>query len=290
MNKLLTLDQVAASIPDGATVAIGGSALSRKPMAMVRALVRAGVTNLRIVVDIGGPDVDLLIGAGAVREVLYAFVGFEVLGLAPHFRRARQTGTVNFQEWTEYTVMAGLDAAIKRVPFLPTRSGLASSILDVNPAFRRIHDPFGGEDVVAVPRLEPDFALIHVNFADIAGNGVILGDSHVDALCAKAAHTTFMSCDALVDSETLHGYGRNVQILRVYTDGVVEVPWGAHPTSLAPAYRADVPALLEYLQASGNLEHWRAYQTRWVAVDHIGYLNLHGGQQMLQQRLAVLKP
>lgn len=163
MDKVRSADDVIREIPDGATVAIGGSSLSRKPMALVRALVRSEVKDLRLIVDVGGPDVDLLIGAGKVKQVVYAYVGFELMGLAPHFRRARQEGTVAFEEWTEYTVMAGLDARVKGVPFLPTHAGLATDILTVNPSFKLFKDPIQGQELVAVPALQPDVALIHVN-------------------------------------------------------------------------------------------------------------------------------
>ncbi|HYM90658.1 MAG TPA: CoA-transferase, partial [bacterium] len=198
MNKVVNSQDVVAEIHDGATVAIGGSSLSRKPMALVRALARSDRKNLRLIVNVGGPEVDLLLGTGKVAELVYAFVGFEVMGLAPHFRRARQDGSVRFQEWTEFTVMAGLDATIKRVPFLPTHTGLGTDLLRVNTAFRTIQDPFEGQTLLAVPALRPDVALIHVNLADPQGNGVILGDGHMDVLCAKAARKTFLSAEQIL--------------------------------------------------------------------------------------------
>jgi len=187
MNKVVTADDVVGEIRDGATIAIGGSSLSRKPMALVRALARSDRRNLRLIVNVGGPEVDLLIGTGKIAEVIFAFVGFEVMGLAPHFRRARQDGSVRFQEWTEFTVMAGLDATIKRVPFLPTHAGLGTDLLRVNAAFRTFQDPFEGQTLLAVPALRPDVALIHVNLADPQGNGVILGDGHIDGRADLAA-------------------------------------------------------------------------------------------------------
>ncbi len=287
MDKRMSIDEVVDRIPSGGLIAIGGSSISRKPMALVRALARSDKRDLRIIVDVGGPDVDLLLGTGRVAEVIYAFVGFEVLGLAPHFRRARQTQAVQFQEWTEYTVMAGLDAAIKRVPFMPTHATLGTDVLRVNAAFKEIRDPFTEQPIVAVPALKPDVALIHVNYADIQGNGVILGDGHVDVLCAKAAKDTYMSCERLLSSEELQRFGRDVQILRVYSRGVVEAPWGAHPTGCAPDYRTDVRHLQDYLRASSSEEGWRQYETEFVTVDHRQYLENHGGAEELVSRLKV---
>ncbi|NMP21094.1 CoA transferase subunit A [Sulfobacillus harzensis] len=287
MDKRMTIDEVVEQIPNGAKVAIGGSSISRKPMALVRALARSDKRDLTIIVDVGGPDVDLLLGTGKVRQVIYAFVGFEVLGLAPHFRRSRQRGGAEFQEWTEYTVMAGLDATIKRVPFIPTHATLGTDVPKVNPAFREITDPFNNEPLIAVPALAPDVSLIHVNYADIQGNGVILGDGHVDVLCAKAAKATFMSCERILSSDELQRFGRDVQILRVYPQGVVEVPWGAHPTGCAPDYRTDLRHLQEYLKAASSEEGWQQYERDFVDVSHRQYLDNHGGAEELVSRLKV---
>jgi glutaconate CoA-transferase subunit A len=287
MNKVMRLEEVGDAVPAGATVAVGGSALSRKPLALVRALAARGAGDYTLVVDVGGPDVDLLLGVNKVRKVIYAFVGFEIMGLAPHFRRARESGAAQFEEWSEYTVMAGLDAAVKQVPFLPTRAALGTDVLTVNPAFRLIQDPFGGETLVAVPALKPDVALVHVNLADAAGNGVILGDGHVDALCAKAARHTILSAERIVSSDEIRRYGRHLQIPRIYVDAVVEAPWGAHFTGCAPEYRPDLVHLREYLAAARDPERWAAYVTRYVTDRPRDYLAAVGGPEALVARLAV---
>ena len=287
MSKILTTNEVVGRIPDGALVAIGGSSLSRKPMALVRALARSDRKDLRLIVNVGGPEVDLLIGTGKVAEVIYAFVGFEVMGLAPHFRRARQEGSVRFQEWSEFTIMAGLDATIKRLPFLPTRSGLGTDLLKVNHAFKTFQDPFGGETLVAVPALRPDVALLHVNLADPQGNGVVLGDGHMDALCAKAAAQTFLSAEQILLPERLQTYGRDVHIFRTVVTGVVEARWGAHFTGCAPDYRADLSHVREYLAAARDQSSWHEYLEKYVYVDDREYTKRLGGEHMLGERLRV---
>ncbi|MBX5467322.1 MAG: CoA transferase subunit A [Firmicutes bacterium] len=288
MDKVLTVEAMVAKVPDGASIVFGGSSLSRKPMAVARELVRQGRRDLTLIVNIGGPEVDLLLGAGAVKKVVYAFVGFEILGLAPHFRQARQRGLAQFEEWTEYTVIAGLDATIKAVPFLPTRAGLGTDVLAVNPAFRRIADPFGsGQELVAVPALNPDFAFIHVNYADCAGNAAILGDTHIDPLAAKAARTTFVTCEKLVPPEVLRRFGRDASILRIWVDGVAEVPWGAHPTGCAPQYRFDLDAFTQYLEAAAEPERWAAYLDRVRQLSPEEYVDHWGGTAGLQARLRV---
>lgn len=287
MNKVMTVREVAEAIPASASVAIGGSSLSRKPMAIVRALAASGHGGYELIVDVGGPEVDLLLGTGRVAKVTYAFVGFEIMGLAPHFRRAREQGLARFEEWTEFTVMAGLDAAVKGMPFFPTRVGFGTDVPEVNPSFGRVTDPFGGEEWIAVPPLRPDYALVHANLADPQGNAVILGDGHVDVLCAKAARHTIVSAEKIVTSEELQRYGRDVQIHRIHVEGVVEAPWGAHFTGCAPYYRADLRHVREYLDCARDAEAWRAYVARYVTDDPDAYLRAAGGLEVLVGRLAV---
>ena len=287
MSKVMNCDEVVGEISDGATIAIGGSSLSRKPMALVRALARSDRRDLKLIVNVGGPEVDLLIGTHKVAEVIFAFVGFEVMGLAPHFRHARQEGSVRFQEWTEFTVMAGLDATIKRVPFLPTHTALGTDLLRVNPAFRTFQDPFEGKTLVAVPALQPDVAFIHVNLADPQGNGVILGDGHMDALCAKAARKTFISAEQILLPERLQTYGHDVRILRTFVAGVVEAPWGAHFTGCAPDYRADLAHVQEYLGAARDRSAWHEYLERYVDVSETEYVRTLGSERVLGERLRV---
>jgi glutaconate CoA-transferase subunit A len=287
VNKLMRMEDLVSAIPAGAAIAIGGSSLSRKPMSLVRALAARGAGGFTLMVDVGGPEVDLLLGAEKVAKIIYAFVGFEIMGLAPHFRRARENKSVAFEEWTEFTVMAGLDATVKRVPFLPTHAGLGTDVLAVNQSFRVFQDPFEGETLVAVPALKPDFALIHVNLADPQGNGVILGDGHVDVLCAKAARHTILSAERVVSSEELQRYGRDVQIHRIHVDGVVEAPWGAHFTGCAPYYRADLGHVQEYLSAARTPEGWAEYLERYVTDRPQDYIAALGGPEALVSRLEV---
>src|SRR3989304_934879 len=113
MDKRMTVDEVVAGIRDGDTIVTGGCGLARKPMALVRAIARSPLKDLTLVSFIGGPDVDLLVGAGKVKEVISSFVGLETAGLAPHFRAAREAGTIQMREWSEFMVLASLDAAAK---------------------------------------------------------------------------------------------------------------------------------------------------------------------------------
>ena len=154
-DKRVTIDDVVASIRDGMTVGIGGWGSRRKPMALVRALVRSPVRDLTIV-SYGGPEVGLLCRAGKVRRVVYSFVSLDSIALEPHFRNARQSGAVQTTELDEGMFLLGLQAAAWRVPFLPTRVGLGSDVMRLNPALATVKSPYAdGEVLVAMPGARP---------------------------------------------------------------------------------------------------------------------------------------
>ena len=158
--SVMTPDEVAAELRSGMTIGIGGWGSRRKPMALVRAILRTDVRDLTVV-SYGGPDVGLLIAGGHVRRVVTGFVSLDSIPLEPHFRLARQRGAVELTEVDEGMLYWGLLAAAHRLPFLPIRAGLGSDVLRVNPDLRTIRSPYAdGEELVAMPALRLDVALI----------------------------------------------------------------------------------------------------------------------------------
>ena len=168
-DKRMTEEQVVAELRSGMTIGIGGWGSRRKPMSMVRAILRSDLTDLTVV-SYGGPDVGLLCAAGKVSKLVYGFVSLDSIPLEPHFQAARKAGAVEAVEWDEGMVQWGLYAAAARLPFLPTRAGMGSDVERVNPSLKRIRDPYGDEELLAVPALKLDAALVHLNVADARGN------------------------------------------------------------------------------------------------------------------------
>ena len=236
-DKRTTEEEVVAELRDGMTVGIGGWASRRKPMSLVRAILRSPLRDLTLV-SYGGPDVGLLCAAGKVRKVVFGFVSLDTIPLEPHFRVARQSGAVEAMELDEGMLQWGLYAAALRLPFLPTRAGIGSDVMAVNPHLRTVRSPYSdGEDLVAMPALALDAALVHVNRADARGNGQVLGpDPYFDDLFCMAARRRFVSCERVVATEDLlrEGPVQTLVLNRSMVDGVVEAPGGAHFTSCEP--------------------------------------------------------
>ncbi|GAA3396742.1 CoA transferase subunit A [Streptomyces roseoviridis] len=246
-DKTMTPDEAVGRLRSGMTLGIGGWGARRKPMALVRAVIRSQITDLTVV-SYGGPDVGLLAAAGRIRRLVAPFATLDSVPLEPHFRAAREQGRIAMTEYDEAMFMWGLHAAANRLPFLPVRAGLGSDVMRVNPGLRTVTSPYGdGEEFVAVPALRMDAALVHVNRADRAGNGQYLGpDPYFDDLFCEAADTAYVSCERLVDAFPSGTAPQTLLISRHSVTGVVETPNGAHFTSCVPDHGRDEPFLRLY--------------------------------------------
>ena len=271
-DKRLTEDEAIAELRDGMTIGIGGWGSRRKPMSLVRSILRSSLTDLTVV-TYGGPDVGLLCAAKRVRKLVYGFVSLDSIPLEPHFRAARQNGFIpEAVELDEGMLQWGLYAASLRLPFLPTRAGLGSDVMVINPFLRTVRSPYDdGEDLVAMPALTLDAALVHLNRADARGNAQYLGpDLYFDDLFLGAASTgrRFVSCERIVPTEDLlkEGSIHTLKVNRSLVDGVIEAPGGAHFTSCAPDYERDEAFQKEYVVAAGDPDAWATFATRYLEV------------------------
>jgi glutaconate CoA-transferase, subunit A len=271
---VLSPDDVAGELRSGITIGIGGWGSRRKPMALVRAIARSGLTDLTVV-SYGGPDVGLLMAAGCVRRVVCGFVTLDTIPLEPHFRLGRQAGTVELTELDEGMMRWGLLAAAHRLPFLPIRAGLGSDVLRGNPDLRTVRSPYAdGEELTAMPALRLDVALIHLNRADPQGNGQYLGpDPYFDDLFCQAADRSFLSCERVVPTPDLLASGpvQSLLVNRAMIDGVVEAPGGAHFTSCVPDYDRDEAFQAEYARSAASPQAWERFRADYLSGDEDDY-------------------
>lgn len=231
-------------VPDGSTVAVGGTGLSRKPMSLLWSLVDAGVRDLTVVSFLGSVDVELLLAVDAVRELHTAGVSLEAAGLAPAYRAARQEGTVRVVEWSEGSLHAALEATARGVPSLPCGTSPISDVVGANPWLRVAPDPFTGEDVVVARALPVGVCLLHVPAADDQGNLFVDGDPGIDGTLARAASTVLASCE-----ERRTDPPRRAAISRIWVDAVLDVPDGSWPTGCHATSGDDPSAVRRWARA-----------------------------------------
>jgi glutaconate CoA-transferase subunit A len=266
-DKRRALADVIATIEDGSCLALGGNTLHRAPAAAVHELVRQGRRGLEIVKTAGAYDVDLLCAMGCVSSVSAGFVGYEtVFGLAPSYRRAVESGAVEAREHACATVIAGLRAAAQGVPFMPL-NGLQGSDLPEARGFATVRDPYSGREVVAVPSIVPDVALIHVQEADAEGNGRIWGSVFEDTLMVRAARRVILTAERIVDGATFAEAPDRTDVPGFLVEAVIEVPGGAWPTSCAGLYSYDEATLAGFVEAAGDEAALRRYVEGILARD-----------------------
>jgi len=270
----LSTRDVVAQLRDGMTIGIGGWGARRKPMALLRELLRSPLKDLTVV-SYGGPDVGLLCAAGKVRKLVFGFVSLDVIPLDPHFRAARQAGRIAVTELDEGMIQWGLRAAMLRLPFLPTRTGLASDVERLNGDLRTVTSPYDDrETLLAMPALQLDAALVHVDHADERGNAQILGpDPYFDDVFCMAAERRFMSCERIVDTADFlkEGSEQTLKLNRMMVDGVVEAPFGAHFTHCVPDYQRDEEVQREYAASAKDDDAWAAFRAKYVDVSEDDY-------------------
>lgn len=285
MNKVLSAQQAVAQIESGMTVGIGGWGPRRKPMALVRELLRSDVKDLTIVAY-GGADVGMLCAAGKVKKVVFAFVSLDFIPLEPYFRAARQSGAIEVMEIDEGMMLLGLRAAAWNIPYIPTSIGLGTDIIKVNKDLKLVDSPYDDKEWVAMPALKLDVSLIHVDRADARGVCQIKGPDHyMDDWFARAAKNTIVSCDELVETDFFQqgDEARSVFWERSQTSVVVPVAGGAHPTSCNPLYGFDMAHFKEY-NASAKDGGFAAYFDKYIAgKTEAEYQQAVGGLEAIQK-------
>jgi glutaconate CoA-transferase subunit A len=287
LNKEMSAAEVVAQLRDGMTIGIGGWGPRRKPMALVREILRSPLKDLTLV-GYGGPDMGMLCAAGKAKKLIYGFVSLDFIPLEPFFRKAREAGSIEAMELDEGLLHWGLRAAAMRLPFLPTRVGLATDFMKNNPGVRVVKSPYDdGEVLMAMPALKLDVALLHVHTADRLGNTRLYSpDPFFDELFARAAERSYVSCEALVDRlDSDEADARCNPYERSLVNGVVCAHGGAHPTSnvatQGPGYGWDAAHLKRYCDAAEEEGGWAKYAQEFLKGDEAAYQNAVGGLEKI---------
>ena len=283
MDKLASAEDALSVIENGMTVGIGGWGPRRKPMALVRALLRSDVRDLTVVAY-GGADVGLLCAAGKVKRVIFAFVSLDFMPLEPAFRQARESGVIEVTEIDEGMLLLGLRAAAWGSPFIPTPVGLGTDVIRNAPDIKVIDSPYDDKEWVAMPALPLDVALVHATRATASGVCEIESPDHyMDDWFIRAADHSVVSVDEIVEPAHFAdpAVARRVYWERNCVNSVVHQPGGAHPSSSDPLYGFDVAHFKAYGQhiADGGYDAWAE---AYLGADETAYQQSVGGLDAIQ--------
>ena len=229
-EKVVALEDVASFVHDGDLVGIGGSTMSRTPMALIWALIRAKRRKLTCCRSITSSDGDLLFGSGVSEHIITSWFSQGILwGVSKVMRHYVETGKASFEEWSHLAMGMRLRAGAMGVPFMPIRPMLGSDVLKERPEAKEIDCPFTNEKLLLVPALNPDVALIHVQRCDAYGNAQIDGLQFVDIDLAMAANKVILSTERIVSNDQIRRAPDQTKIPFFAVDAIVEVPFGSAP-------------------------------------------------------------
>ena len=271
-------EAISTFVQDGDVVGIGGLSFWRKPVSACREIIRQEKKNLTVCTFVGGIEVDMLIGGGCISEVKASFVGMEVFGMAPNYRKAIEEGTIKVSEESEASIALGLKCSYLKVPFMPLRGIIGTDFPNVRNDITQFEDPLGsGTQLMALPKIDLDVAILHVPFADESGNGNIAGAVWLDDDMAKTAKKTIITCEKLVELEDIRHLPGKAQLPMQTTQAVVKIPFGSHPTSCYPNYTFDPKHIQTYLKMDFN-----EYKQKFISKkSQAQYLEEAGGVQTI---------
>jgi glutaconate CoA-transferase subunit A len=247
-EKVVSLADAASFVRDGDSVGIGGSTMSRTPMALIWALIRAQRKNLSCSRCIISSDGDLLFGSGISDHIISSWFSQSILwGVSKVMRHYTETGKATFEEWSHMAVGMRFRAGAMGVPFMPIRSMLGSDVLKQRPEAKEIECPFTGEKILLVPALNPDVALIHVQRCDAYGNAQIDGLQFMDIDLAMAANKVILTTERIVLNDQIRRAPDQTKIPFFAVDAVVEVPFGCAPHECYGAYEPMMKHMENYV-------------------------------------------
>lgn len=230
-EKVVSLEEAASLVNDGDHVAIGGCTMSRTPIAMIWALIRARRRNLKVSRSIVSTEGDLLYASGASDHIMTSWFSQGIVwGVSKVMRHYTEKKLARFEEWSHMSMGLRYRAGAMGVPFIPTRAMIGSDVgRMVESQVHAMKCPFTGEPLVLLPALNPDVALIHVQRADRYGNAQFDGLQFMDIDIAMAANRVILTTERLISNDQIRRAPDQTKIPFFTVDAVVEVPYGSAP-------------------------------------------------------------
>jgi glutaconate CoA-transferase subunit A len=266
-GKLLTMKEAIASyVSDGATIVIEGFThliCFAAGHEIIRQK-RRELTLCRLTPDL---IYDQMIGAGCARKLVFSWAGNPGAGPLYALRRAVEKSLPTPLELEEYShagMVARLTAGAAKLPFFPLRDYMGSDLPGVNRNIRTVTCPFTGEELAAVPPLNPDTAIIHAQRADHNGNAQIWGLLGVQKEAAFAARNVIIVAEEIVDETVIRSDPNRTLIPGIIVKGVVHEPFACHPSYAQGYYDRDNDFYVSWRERSKNLDGFMSYLDEWV--------------------------
>jgi glutaconate CoA-transferase subunit A len=264
MTKLTTLDKaIETFIHDGDTIYAAGFT-HLIPYAAGHEIIRQKRKNL--ILARATPDLiyDQMVAAGCAKKIIFSYIGNPGVGSLRIIRSEIESGRLEIEEYSHFSMISRLQAGASGLPFIPMNQTAAEDLEHANPQYRRITDPYSGKEVVVVPPLNPDVAIVHVQRADINGNAQIWGILGEQKEAAFASDKVIITAEEIVDEEVIRSDPNRTLIPAFIVDAVCHVPYCAHPSYTQGYYDRDNGFYLLWDKISESPDKIKSYLDEWV--------------------------
>jgi len=264
MSKLISLSEaVQAYVHDGDLVYAAGFT-HLIPFAAGHEIIRQGRKDL--ILARATPDLiyDLMIAAGCAKKVVFSYSGNPGVGSLKWLRSAMEEGSLEWEEYSHFSMISRLQAGASGLPFMPMKQTGATDLERVNPNYKRVTDPYTGEEVIVVPPLLPDVAIVHVQRADVHGNAHIWGILGEQKEAAFASKHVILTAEEIVSEEVIRSDPNRTLIPGLVVDAVCHVPYCAHPSYTQGYYDRDNEFYLAWDELSKDRASVDAYLEEWI--------------------------
>jgi glutaconate CoA-transferase, subunit A len=264
MSKLLSLaEAIGMYVHDGDTVYAAGFT-HLIPFAAGHEIIRQGKKDLTLARATPDLIYDQMVAAGCARKVIFSYMGNPGVGSLRIVRSAIEQGKLDWEEYSHFGMITRLQAGASGLPFLPMNQTGAVDLERANPNIKRIRDPFGGKDVIVVPALHPDVAIVHVQRADIDGNAHLWGIIGEQKEAAFAAKTVILTAEEIVDESVIRSDPNRTMIPGIVVSAVCHAPYACHPSYAQGYYDRDNEFYLAWDKISESAEATKRYLDEWV--------------------------
>jgi glutaconate CoA-transferase subunit A len=264
MSKIVTLSEaIAEHVRDGDTIYAAGFT-HLIPFAAGHEIIRQGKRNLTLARATPDLIYDQMVAAGCARKVIFSYMGNPGVGSLRIVRSAIEQGNLEWEEYSHFGMITRLQAGASGLPFLPMNQTGATDLEKANPHIKRIPDPFGGKDVIVVPALCPDVAIVHVQRADGNGNAHLWGIIGEQKEAAFAAKKVILTAEEIVDESVIRSDPNRTVIPAIVVSAVCHVPFACHPSYAQGYYDRDNEFYLSWDKVSESAESTKQYLENWV--------------------------
>lgn len=264
MSKLCSLTEAVSQFVHDGDMVFAAGFTHLIPFAAGHEIIRQGKKDL--ILARATPDLiyDQIVAAGLVKKVIFSYIGNPGVGSLRVIRNEIEAGRLEWEEYSHFGMISRLQAGATGLPFIPMNQTAATDLEKNNPQIRRVIDPYSGKEVIVVPALNPDVAIVHVQRADVNGNGQIWGILGEQKEAAFAGSRVILTAEEIVDESVIRSDPNRTLIPGVIVSAVCHVPYCAHPSYTQGYYDRDNPFYLEWDKISENPESIKRYLQEWV--------------------------